>query len=76
MLQKIVEITKLIKFRPKREQLLGEVKENFEMIMAIVDNDNSFKQNDSLAKLCITCWTVRENAFIKVINNFGPLFEL
>ena len=34
------------------------------------------EQNDSLAKLCTTRWTVRANAFNKVINNFGPLFEL
>ena len=71
MLEIVVEITKLIKFSPKREQLLEAVKENFE-----IDNDDSLEQNDSLAKLCTTRWTVRANAFNKVINNFGPLFEL
>ena len=34
------------------------------------------RQNPSLAKLCTTRWTVRASAFNKVINNFGPLFEL
>ena len=34
------------------------------------------EQNDSLAKLCTTRWTVKANDFNKVINNFGPLFEL
>ena len=67
----IVEITKLIKFSPKKEQLLGAVKENLE-----IDNDDSLEQNDSLAKLCTTRWTVRANAFNKVIYNFGPLFKL
>ena len=32
--------------------------------------------NDFLAKLCTTSWTVRANVFNKIINNFGPLFEL
>ena len=58
VLEIVVEITKLVKFSPKREQLLGAVKENFEIY-----NDGSLRQNDSLAKLCNTCWTVRENAF-------------
>ena len=71
MLETVVEITKLIKFSPKREQLLGAVKENFE-----IDDDDSLEQNDSLAKLCTTRWRVRANAFNKVINNFGLLFEL
>ena len=71
VLEIVVEITKLIKFSPKREQLLGAVKENFE-----IDNDDSLEQNDSFAKLCTTRWTVGENAFNKVINNFRPLFEL
>ena len=71
VLEMVVEITKLIKFSPKREQLLRVVKENFE-----ISNDDSLEQNDSLAKLCTTRWTVRANAFNKVINNFGPLFKL
>ena len=71
MLEIVVEITKLIKFSPKGEQLLGAVKENFE-----IDNEDSLEQNDYLAKLCTTRWTVRTNAFNKVIKNFGPLFEL
>ena len=71
VLEIVFEITRLIKFSPKREQLLGAVKENFE-----IDNDDSLEQNDSLAKICSTRWTVRTNAFNKVINNFGPLFEL
>ena len=71
VLEIVVEITKLIKLSPKREKLLGAVKENFE-----IDNDDSLEQKDSLAKLCTTRWTVRANAFDKVINNFGPLFKL
>ena len=71
MLDIVVEITNLIKFSPKTEQFLGVVKEIFE-----IDNDDSLEQNDSLVKLCTTRWTVKANAFNKVINNFGPLLEL
>ena len=70
VLEIVVEITKLVKFSPKRGQHLGAVKENFE-----IDID-SLEQNDSLAKLSTTRWTVRVNAFNKVIDNFEPLFEL
>ena len=71
VLEIFVEITKLKKFSPKREQLLGAVNENFQR-----DNDDGLEQNGSLAKLCITRWANRANAFNKVINNFGPLLEL
>ena len=71
VLEIVVELTKLIKFSPKREQLLRAVKENFE-----IDNDYSLEQTNSLGKLSTTRWTVRANAFNKVINNFGPLFKL
>ena len=67
----VAETTKLIKFAPKREQLLGAVKENFQM-----GNEDSLEQNDPLVKLCTARWTVRANAFNKVINNFGPFFKL
>ena len=71
VLEIVVEITKLIKFFPKREQLYGAVNKNFE-----IDNDDSLEQNDSLVKLCTTRWAVRADASNKVINNFEPLFEL
>ena len=71
VLEIVVVITKLIKFFPKREQLLGALNKNFE-----IDNDDSFEQNDSLVKLCTTRWTVRADVSNKVINNFEPLFEL
>ena len=45
VLEIVVEITKLIKFPSKREQLLGAVKENFE-----IDNDDSLEQSDSFNK--------------------------
>ena len=71
VLEIIVKITNLMKISPKRKQLLGAVKENFE-----IDNDDSLEQNDSLAKIGNTRLTVRANAFSKVINNFGTLFGL
>ena len=71
VLEIVVKITNLMKFSPKGKQILGVVKENFE-----IDNDDSLEQNVSLAKIGTTRWTLRANAFNKVINNFGPLFGL
>ena len=71
VLEIVVKITNLMKFSPKRKQLLGVVKENFE-----IDNDDSLEQNDYLVKIGTTRWTVTANDFNKVINNFGSLFGL
>ena len=60
MLEIVVQITKLMEFSPKREQVLGAVKENVE-----IDNDDSLEQNDSLATLCITRWQLEQMLLIK-----------
>ena len=49
-----------MEFSPKREQVLGAVKENVE-----IDNDDSLEQNDSLATLCITRWQLEQMLLIK-----------
>ena len=42
------------------------------------DNDDSqfYEQFESLAKLCITRWTIRATAIKKVIVNYQPLYNL
>ena len=45
VLEIVVEITKLIKLSPKREQLLGALKENFEIENTIVWNKTILWQN-------------------------------
>ena len=69
----VAEITTLVKYSPKREQLLGSVKENIEIEHG--DND-VLDQIESLSKLCATHWTVRATTMRKVMTNYQPLFDL
>ena len=62
------EITTLVKYSPKRERLLGSVKENIEIKLG--DND-VLDQAESLFKLCATRWTVRATTMRKVNLVFG-----
>ena len=60
------EVVTLIKFSPKRENLLGEIKENLE-------------QGESAAhdiiKLCPTRWTVRASCFQRILDNYSALLQ-
>ena len=60
------EVVTLIKFSPKREDLLGEIKENLE-------------QGESAAhdiiKLCPTRWTVRASCFQRILDNYSALLQ-
>ena len=49
----------------------GSTEENFEFEDKVV-----YEQNTSLSKLCVTRWTNREAAFMKVIANFVKLVKL
>jgi hypothetical protein len=66
------EITVLVKYSPKREQLLGSIQSNLEC----ADNDDSFEQPTSLSKLCVTRWTVRATTYMKVLTNYDSLMKL
>ena len=61
------EVVKLVKFSPKRENLLGEVKSNL-------------KEEDAtaagLTKFSATRWTVRATCFQRVLNNYNALLTL
>ena len=58
------EVVTLIKFSPKRENLLGEIKENLE-------------EPESAAKgiigLCPTRWTVRASCFQRILDKYAAL---
>ena len=69
----VAEITTLVKYLPKREQLLKSVKENIEIEHG--DND-VLDQVESLSKLCATRWMVRATTMSKVMTNYQPLFDL
>ena len=53
------EICVLVKFSPKRESILGEIKDNIDV--EVVDENELHAQASipSLDKLCVTHWTVR-----------------
>ena len=58
------EISVLVKYSPKRENILGRMQENFE---GSFDPDSD--KFSALEKLCPTRWTVRVSYFQKIIDN-------
>ena len=63
------EVVALIKFSPKREKILGDVKSNIEHDES--DNENSL----GLAKFSATRWTVRAGCFNRIYLNYKELQE-
>ena len=64
----VTEITTLVKYSPKREQLLGTIKDNIEQ-----EHGDLIEESESLTKFCVTRWTVQATDFQKVIINYQPL---
>ena len=62
------EIVALVKYSPKRENLLGDIKDNIEQ-----DFD---KASGGLTKLSATRWTVRASCFQRILDNYNALMEL
>ena len=58
------EITKLVKFSPRRESLFNEIKEEIE------------PGSPGIRTLCPTRWTVRADAMESIIKNYQTLQEL
>ena len=65
------EIVKLVKFSPKRENLLGQIKSNIEMKV-----EEEGISASRLTKFCATRWTVRATGFQRVIDNHDALLKL
>ncbi|KAK2550816.1 Zinc finger MYM-type protein 1 [Acropora cervicornis] len=59
------EIVALIKFSPKRERLLGDIKEN-------LDEEHAA---GCIITLCPTRWTVRASCFQRIIDNYSALLQ-
>ena len=59
------EIVTLIKFSPKRERLLGDIKEN-------LDEEHAA---GGIITLCPTRWTVRASCFQRIIDNYSALLQ-
>ena len=64
------EIVLLIKFSPKRESILSNIKENLEM------EDDKYEQPAGIAKLSKTRWTVRAICFERILENYDEIMEL
>ena len=66
------EICILVKYSPKRDNMLGDIKKNIEM-----EGGNTDEQScETLAKFSITRWTVRSGCYKKVIDSYDSLYEL
>ena len=60
------EIVSLIKFSPKRGNLLGEIKENLE---------GPESEANGILGLCPTRWTVRASCFQQILDNYAALLQ-
>ena len=65
------EICVLVKYSPKRENILGRMQENFE---GNVDPDTD--KYSALEKLCPTRWTVHASCLQEIIDNYCLLLKL
>ena len=64
------KIVILIKYSPKRENMLGMMKDQIEC-----DSEEVFKANGIL-KLSETCWTVRADCFKRILENYEHLMKV
>ena len=64
------KIIVLIKYSPKRENLLGKIKEQIEC------NEEVEIKANSISKLSETRWTVRAECFKRILDNYKKLIAL
>ena len=65
----VKEITQLIKFSPKRQNILGEIKDN------LLEEDEATANAYGIQMLCPTRWTVRSGCFQRVLDNYPALLQ-
>ena len=67
VMRTVSEINSLVKYSPKKENLLGKIKDliHFESL----DIDDEIEVAPTLDKLAATRWTVRGNAYKKIESN-------
>ncbi len=65
----VSEICVLVKFSPKRENILGSIEEVVEGNV----EDQEERKNIKLSKLCVTRWTVRASCFNRIIEKYASL---
>ena len=71
----VTEIISLVKYSPKRENMLGDIKNLILFESQFTDNPiDAVAPN--LNTLCPTRWTVRGTSYLKIIENFDALMKL
>ena len=71
----VTEIISLVKYSPKRENMLGDIKNLILFESQFTDNPiDAVAPN--LNTLCLTRWTVRGTSYLKIIENFDALMKL
>ena len=70
----VAEIISLVKYSPKRENLLGSIKDLIHF--KSLHTDDKIEVVPTLAKLSATRWTVRGNGYKKIESNYLPLMKL
>ena len=70
----VTKIILLVKYSPKKENLLGNIKDliHFESLLT----DDEIEVVPTLDKLSATRWTVHGNAYKKIESNYLPLMKL
>ena len=70
----VTKIILLVKYSPKKENLLGNIKDliHFESLLT----DDEIEVVPTLDKLSATRWTVHGNAYKKIEINYLPLMKL
>ena len=73
-METVTEIISLVKYSPKTENLLGNIKDlsHFESL----HTDDEITVAPTLDKISATRWTVRGNAYKKIDSNYLPLMKL
>ena len=66
------EITILIKYSPKREQMLEQIKE----LSLSIEDESERNQANWIGKLSTTRWTVRAKCSQRILENYSYLHEL
>ena len=74
VMETVTEIISLVKYSPKTENLLGNIKDlsHFESL----HTDDEITVAPTLDKISATRWTVRGNAYKKIDSNYLPLIKL
>lgn len=61
----------LIKYSPKRENMLGGIKDNLEG-----ETTDEQLSPAGIVKFCPTRWTVRATRYMRILNNYSSLLEV